>query len=591
MRKNSSTGLRLLVLLFISVFLTITFVNTLWAGNGNTGHVADELLIKAKAGVSKGKIAGILQGIGAGTVGEIPALRVKQIRVPAHALEKVKTALSHNPNISYVEYNFIAEASLTPNDPNYPSQWHHPKISASQGWDISTGSNSVPIAIIDSGADPNHPDLSSKLVPGYNFLEENTRTRDIHGHGTKVAGTAAAISNNFIGVASVAWDNPIMPLVVVDKTGWATYYDISRAITYAADNGVKVMNISIAGSSPSYTLQNAVNYAWNNGAVIVAGAGNSSTSAPYYPAACDNVVAVSATDSGDNRAWFSNYGDWVDISAPGVSIWTTIKGGGYGSPNGTSFSSPLSAGLAALIMSANPSLTNTQVVEIINQNTDDIGAPGFDPYFGFGRINVYKSLVAATGTVPEPDTIPPSATITSPTDGSTVTGSITVSVSATDNVGVSEVELYIDGALHATDYTEPYDFLWDTTIYSDGAHELVAIAYDTSANAGQSDPVTVYVSNPTQEDSIAPTVSILSPVNGATVRPNENIKVTASDNVGINRVEFFIDGVLKSVEYGTSDMYRWKWDTRKEPNGAHSISIDAYDDAGNVGTDAISVYK
>ena len=382
-----------------------------------------------------------------------------------------------------------------------------------------------------------------------------------------------------------------MPLVVVDKTGWATYYDISRAITYAADNGVKVMNISIAGSSPSYTLQNAVNYAWNNGAVIVAGAGNSSTSAPYYPAACDNVVAVSATDSVDNRAWFSNYGDWVDISAPGVSIWTTIKGGGYGSPNGTSFSSPLSAGLAALIMSANPSLTNTQVVEIINQNTDDIGTPGFDPYFGFGRINVYKSLVAATGTVPEPDTVAPTATITSPTDGSTVTGSITVSVTATDNVGVSEVELYIDDVLFATDNTEPYDFLWDTTNYSDGAHELLAIAYDASSNAGQSDPVTVYVSNPTQEDTIAPTVSILSPKNGATVKLNENIKVTASHNVGINRVEFFIDGVLKSVEYGTSDMYRWKWNTRKESNGVHSISINAYDDAGNIGTDAISVYK
>jgi hypothetical protein len=166
-------------------------------------------------------------------------------------------------------------------------------------------------------------------------------------------------------------------------------------------------------------------------------------------------------------------------------------------------------------------------------------------------------------------------------------------VTATDNVGVSEVELYIDGALYATDYTEPYNVLWDTTNYSDGAHELVAIVFDTSANAGQSDPVTVYVSNPTQEDTIAPTVSILSPVNGATVKLNENIKVTASDNVGINRVEFFIDGVLKSVEYGTSDsdMYRWKWDTRKESNGVHSISINAYDDAGNVSTEAISVYK
>ncbi len=238
-------------------------------------------------------------------------------------LDVVREALSHNPHVEFVENNFLAEPSTIPNDSYYPSQWHLPKIDAPSGWDITSGSESLPIAIIDSGVDPDHPDLVAKLITGYNFLGSNTDTHDVLGHGTAVAGTAAAMTNNVTGVAGLACDNPVMPLVVLNSSNYASYYDISRAITYAVDRRVRVLNISIGGSSSSSTLQNAADYAWNKGALIFASAMNNNNSTPYYPAACNHVVAVAATTSIDTKASFSSYGTWVDISAPGASIYTT----------------------------------------------------------------------------------------------------------------------------------------------------------------------------------------------------------------------------------------------------------------------------
>jgi subtilisin family serine protease len=594
MKRGAGVAVRFFSIFLVTIVLALTLTGITWANNGNAGHVADELLVKIKSGVSKGKIAGILERLGAGAVGEIPALQVIQIRVPAHALENVKTALANNPNISFVEYNFIAEISLTPDDERFPLQWHLLKISGPQGWNVSTGSTGVPIAVIDSGVDPSHPDLSSKILPGYNFLKENTDTHDVHGHGTMVAGSAAALSNNVIGVASVAWENPVMPLVVVNRSGWATYYNMSRAIIYAVDNGIRVMNLSLAGSSSSTTLQDAVDYAWNTGAVILAAAGNSSTDTPYYPAACDNVVAVSATNSGDFLAGFSNYGNWITVSAPGDDILTTTKGGGYAFKDGTSFASPLTAGLAALVMSVNPDLTNAKVIENIEQNADDLGVSDFDIYFGHGRINMYNSLVAASDSgpiPPDPDITEPTATITFPADGSTISGTVTVSVLAEDNIGVSYVELHINGTVFDTDIAEPYSFLWNTEDYTDGAHQLTAFSYDNSGNEGVSSPVTIYVSNPTQGDTIAPDVLISSPDEGSKVKRNTMIKAAASDNVGVIRVEFYIDNVLRAIQSATRDTYSWKWNTGNASNGNHTITVKAYDEAGNVGIDSVSVDK
>ena len=581
---------KFVLILSIAVSLCFTVINPTWASNESAKYVADELLVKPRVGISKSEIEEILKAHSAAAAGEIKQIKVRRIKVPSHALEKVKAALAKNPHIEFVENNFIADRAFEPNDSRYPSQWHLQKISAPYGWDLCTGSQTVSIAIIDSGVDPAHPDLSDKLLPGYNFLNESTDTHDVCGHGTAVAGSAAAISNNVEGVAGVAWENPIMPLVVVNPDNWATYYDIARAITYAADHGARVMNISIGGSSSSSTLQNAINYAWNKGAVIFACAHNYSTSRPYYPAACANAVAVSATTWSDSLASFSNYGNWIDISAPGLSILTTTRGGGYGYKHGTSFSSPIAAGLAALILSINPSLTNTQVLDIIIQNVDDLGEPGFDQYYGYGRVNVYASLIAAMQAVSPPDTTEPSVSITSPEEGSVVSGLVTVCVSATDNVGIESVELYIDGMLFDTRTTAPYNFTWDTRDYPEGNHELFAVACDTSGNIGQSNYSTVYVNNDIPEDTIAPDVSITSPEEGSVVSGLVTVCVSATDNVGIESVELYIDGMLFDTR--TTAPYNFTWDTRDYPEGNYELLAIAHDGSGNTGRSSyVTVYN
>ncbi|GLI40143.1 S8 family serine peptidase [Geobacter hydrogenophilus] len=550
--------------------------------------VADELIVQFKAGVHKANSDSVLKGAGAQEAEDIPQLRVKRIKVPAAARTKVKAALAKNPQVSFVEENYLAEPTAIPNDTSYASQWHLPKIAAPAGWDISTGSSSVDIAILDSGVDPSHPDLAGKLLPGFNFVLNNADTHDVTGHGTKVAGSAAAMGNNGAGVAGVAWKNQVMPLVIADSTGYATYSRMASAITYAADHGVRIINLSYGGSTSSSTLQNAVNYAWNKGAIVFASAANYNTSTPYYPAACTNAVSVSATDANDAKASFSNYGPTIDIAAPGVSILTTANGGGYASVSGTSFSSPIAAGLGALILSVNPTLTSAQVVDIITSNADDIGTPGFDQYFGYGRINVLKSLTAAQSAVPISDATAPTASITSPTSSSTVKGNAAVAVAASDNVGVAKVELRINGALFATATTAPYAFSWDTTTTVDGSYSLEAVAFDAAGNMGQSSAVSVKVSNTV--DTIAPTVAITSPANGATIGTSATISIAASDNVGVSRIEIYIDGKLATSKTGVSSL-SYIWNTRKIAAGAHTILSKAFDAAGNAATASITVYK
>ena len=324
------------------------------------------------------------------------------LSVDPSARDQMIRDLEASGQFSFVEPDYLAVPLAVPNDPVYSQEWHLQTIQAPSAWDVTTGSTGVPIAMIDSGVDPTHPDLASKLIPGWSFLTGTADTHDVLGHGTQTAGTAAAIGNNAAGVAGVAWKNPIMPLVVLNSSDWASYSDIASAIMYAADHGVRIVNISIGGSSYSSTLQSAVDYAWNKGTVVFAAAGNYASSTPIYPAGCTNVVAVGATDSNDTLAGFSNYGTYVDLTAPGVNIVTTLSGGGYGGVSGTSFSSPITAGIAALVLSRNPSLTAQQLVTLLEQNSDDLGAAGYDQIFGWGRVNASRAVVAAGGGVQSP---------------------------------------------------------------------------------------------------------------------------------------------------------------------------------------------
>jgi len=331
----------------------------------------------------------------------LPGLGLHVLDVPEDSIDAIRQSLTATGLFDYVEPDYYAQqGQSTPNDSYYGSQWHLPKIGSSAAWSRTTGSASVVIAVVDSGVYAAHPDLASKLVPGWNFVKNNADTSDVTGHGTEVAGTVAAATNNGIGVAGVSWASLVMPLVTVDATSFSAYSDVAAAIQYAADHKVRVINVSIGGTATSNTLQAAVNYAWAHGAMVFAAAMNSGATTPNYPAACDHAIGVSATDESDHLAVFSNYGPWLTLSAPGTNILTTMNGGGYGYVNGTSFASPITAGIAALVLSVNPDLTNQQVLDILKQSADHPGQAGFDSSYGWGRVNAGRAIQLAAPPIP-----------------------------------------------------------------------------------------------------------------------------------------------------------------------------------------------
>jgi thermitase len=454
--------------LIISFFF---FLPTVIWGQHVPEHVPGRLLIQPLPVADSESINQALTTHGARVHHQIASIKVSVLEVPAGAEDAIAEALTRTGLFNYVERDFAAHAAAIPNDPDFASQWHLATIQAAAAWDITTGSTSAPIAIIDSGVDPTHPDLASKLLSGWSFLTGSSNTADVLGHGTAVAGAAAAATNNGTGVAGVAWSNPILPLVVLDSGDYATYSNIASAIEYAADHGARIISISLGGSSPSSTLQTAVDYAWNKGAVIFAAAANYSSSTPYYPAACNNVLAISATEANDTFSSFSNYGSWVDLSAPGDYILTTNNGGGYGSWGGTSLATPIAAAVGALALSANPSLTNSALVSLLENNSDDLGTAGFDQYFGWGRVNAYKAVLAAKNT-PISTGTPPTVSIGSPSSNQIVAGAVSVQGTATDNAAVTKIELDVDGVAMAAAGSSPFSFGWNSTSLPNGSHTL-----------------------------------------------------------------------------------------------------------------------
>jgi hypothetical protein len=249
--------------------------------------------------------------------------------------------------------------------------------------------------------DYNHQDLKDKCVAGYNYVDRTSDPMDDHGHGTHVAGIAAALGNNSTGVAGVDWKARIMPIKVLDAQGSGYDSDVAAGIRYAADHGAEVINMSLGSPDYSYTLTDAVNYAFNKGVTIVAASGNESSSVGY-PAACDHVIAVGALESSDALAYFSNRGPAQDLTAPGVSILSTIPGG-YGKMSGTSMASPVVAGCASLVLAAHPGYSPSQVEQALKEGASDLGSAGFDNDYGYGKVNAYA---AVSGTQPEPEPEP-----------------------------------------------------------------------------------------------------------------------------------------------------------------------------------------
>ena len=465
------------------------------ASPAQTNKLEVQMIVKLKSSMTEGRFQEMLTRRGGRQAGEVSKLGIRVIRVSAEASEQCRVELGSDLDIEYTEPDYKAEALGTANDPYFTqgSEWHLAKIQAPTAWDVSTGSSSVVVAVVDTGVLKSHPDLTGKVLNGYDFVANDTDATDENGHGTAVAGTVAPASNNGVGVAGVAWGNPILPVRVLDATGSGNYSAICNGIIYAADSGAKIINLSLGGTSFSQALQDAINYAWGKQCVIVAAAGNSGNNIPFYPAACSNVIAVSATDSADAHPSWSNYGSYVDISAPGLDILTLYGSNQYAVWSGTSFSSPVTSGVLALMASANPSLTNSQLADLLLKNADDIGTLGYDVYFGNGRVNASRAVTAAKSFVMTVDGTAPVASITTPTNGSFVSvPSQNILLNGTDNVAVTKIELYIDGKLIGYSTASSATYSWSTRKIAAGAHKLQARAYDAAGNVGTSSIVTVY---------------------------------------------------------------------------------------------------
>jgi len=366
--------------------------------------------------------------------------------IPGSDVLQAAEAFAGNAAVEWAEPDYLAYPTTIPDDDYFADQWGLTQIDAPQAWDLSTGAANLTIAMIDSGVQFTHPDLTGKLwtnpgetagngldddnngyiddLHGWDFVNLDNDPADDNGHGTQTAGVAGAASNNGIGVAGVCWNCTLMPVKVMSAGGVANYSDIAAGVLYAARKGARVINISLGGYSESSALLAAIQSATETyNAVVVAGTGNDHLDTPFYPAAYPQVLAVAATGPGDVLWGESNYGDWVDLSAPGVNIHTTFLGGDYGSVDGTSLSTAFVSGVAGLLRSHYPDWSGEMVRAQLLHTAEDIDAlnPGLSGLLGRGRVNAYQAL----STTPQPllsfegQTVNGSAT-TRPEPGSSV---------------------------------------------------------------------------------------------------------------------------------------------------------------------------
>jgi len=384
----------------------------------------------------------------------------QQLKLDTIAIVK---ALRKRPDVVSARLNYIRKPFRVPNDEYYSYQWHYPQIDLPQAWDITTGSSDVIVAVIDTGVLSNHPDLQGQLVAGYDFIQDPDNAADGDGidddpfdvgddangnssfHGTHVSGTIAAASDNSNGVAGVAWGAKVMPLRALGRFG-GTDYDIEQAVRFAAqlpndsgtipDQKAAVINLSLGGPTNSTNPTEAFRLAREAGVIVVAASGNEGSNGLNYPASLDGVVSVSATTIRDSLAPYSNFGNTIDIAAPGGNF-SDVNGDGYadgilstvGSDangpiqlgyafyQGTSMASPHIAGVVALMKSVYPGLTPNDFDQLLENGelTDDLGTLGRDNQFGYGLVNAYKAVTAARNMMDAPAELRPPLATAQPT--------------------------------------------------------------------------------------------------------------------------------------------------------------------------------
>jgi subtilisin family serine protease len=386
-----STSLFTSLILAGSLFSIPTFAadNNSPTLNSNTKIQTDQVIVKMKKPTTQKKIGDY--HVVENDVGGDHSL----VAVEVPCKETVSSAMNKiddRKDVEYVEPDYKLKLKSVPNDPLYVNQWFHKVIKTEDAWNTTKGSSNVIVAVIDDGIDPEQPDLKDQMIDPYDMYYDTNEFISVGEHGTHVSGIIAAAADNNEGGSGVAPGVKIMPINVFGDDDSAYTSDIINAIYYAIDNGAKIINMSLGDYENSIALNEAIQDAYKAGLVIVAAAGNDHKSEKVYPASYSNVVSVASTDDLDHISSYSNYGDSVDIAAPGEDILSTLPDDKFGYMSGTSMATPVVSGVAALIWSEHPDFTNVQVVNYLMQSTDDLGSYGKDSIFGWGRVNAAKAL-------------------------------------------------------------------------------------------------------------------------------------------------------------------------------------------------------
>jgi subtilisin family serine protease len=449
----------------------------------------------------------------------IERIGINVVEVPEDQAAEILERLKTDPDVTFAEIDQLVYPDWVPNDPRYSEQYYLPIVGAPQAWDIASG-NGVVVAILDTGVDVNHPDLFGKVLPGFNAVDRSTDTADIHGHGTSVSGAVVAVTDNGLNLASIAFSAQVLPIRVTNNEGGGAYWsDIARGLVWACENGADFANISY-GAFTSRTVGDAALYCKSLGMLTFSSAGNNGHGGDAcqfsQPPLSPHMVIVSATNSNDVLASWSSCGDYVDLSAPGDRVVVLNNGGGTRIVSGTSFSSPLSAGVAALIKSANPFLTVDEIEHVILSSAVDFGLPGKDEKYGYGRVDAFAAVKLAMdmryeqpepepqpdpGPEPEPEPEPAfSVKVVHPSEGDVISGRLDVGIIAEGTNPVRLFQCLVDGEL-VSSRSWPRDQRGLTRScaivtgrFSNGWHIVEGRAVDSEGNAA-SGQVGVWFSN------------------------------------------------------------------------------------------------
>jgi subtilisin family serine protease len=504
--------------------------------NGADRVVADQTLSAAGARVS------VADGAARTALTQINASRVT---VSSGRSASMIAALRKNPNVAYVERDVQLKAfDVIPTDPTFKLQNEMYTVRAPQAWETTTGSAAVTVAVIDTGVNAVE-DLAGATVAGYDFVNNDASPVDDKGHGTSVASLIAARGNNGKGMAGVCWSCKIMPVKVLDAAGNGSAAGVAQGIIWAVQKGARILNLSLGSAVSSKVLADAVVYAQANGALVVAAAGNEYSSAPQYPAAYNDVLAVAATnrcpayatdptcsEDTTTRAEYSSYGaSWVDVAAPG-NVLVMDKVGNYPTgEQGTSFAAPIVAGTAALVRTQNPSYTGWSLA-------GSIYAGAKRPVDGvkYGLIDIPASLNVPT------DRTAPTANGIGPAAGSLKRGTFNVyPVGLADpNSGIQKTNLWVNGVFKSYATAPPFGVPFNSAAYK-GATKIELRMYDKAGNVKT-------IANTITVDNVAPSTRITSaPANNSKVRGTVTIKFAGSDQYGMAKYELLINGAVKQT--------------------------------------------